>query len=57
MSSSDSQYSTADADGRRPVYRAWQSLGDVNPALMAGHSLGEYTAFVASGALAFSDAL
>lgn len=39
------------------VYRAWQSLGDVNPALMAGHSLGEYTALVASGALAFSDAL
>ncbi|MEO8992403.1 MAG: ACP S-malonyltransferase [Nitrosospira sp.] len=39
------------------VYRAWQSLGDVNPAIMAGHSLGEYTALVASGALAFSDAL
>ena len=39
------------------VYRAWQSLGDVNPAVMAGHSLGEYTALVASGALAFSDAL
>ncbi|WP_025040566.1 ACP S-malonyltransferase [Nitrosospira briensis] len=39
------------------VYRAWQSLGDVNPVLMAGHSLGEYTALVASGALAFSDAL
>lgn len=39
------------------VYRAWQSLGDVNPVLMAGHSLGEYTAMVASGALAFSDAL
>ncbi|BCT67514.1 ACP S-malonyltransferase [Nitrosospira sp. NRS527] len=39
------------------VYRAWQSLGDVNAALMAGHSLGEYTALVASGALAFSDAL
>jgi len=39
------------------VYRAWQSLGDVNPALMGGHSLGEYTALVASGALAFSDAL
>lgn len=39
------------------VYRAWQSLGNVNPVLMAGHSLGEYTALVASGALAFSDAL
>jgi [acyl-carrier-protein] S-malonyltransferase len=39
------------------VYRAWQSLGNVNPTIMAGHSLGEYTALVASGALAFSDAL
>ena len=39
------------------VYRAWQSLGNVNPAIVAGHSLGEYTALVASGALAFSDAL
>lgn len=39
------------------VYRAWQSLGNVNPVIMAGHSLGEYTALVASGALAFSDAL
>ena len=39
------------------VYRAWQSLNAPAPALMAGHSLGEYTALVAGGALAFSDAL
>src|SRR5476649_1317817 len=31
------------------VYRAWVSLGGVEPALVAGHSLGEYTALVAAG--------
>ena len=31
--------------------------GDVRPALAAGHSLGEYTALVAAGALTFEDAL
>ncbi len=39
------------------VYRAWTSLGGEQPALMAGHSLGEYTALVASEALSFADAL
>lgn len=39
------------------VYRAWQSLHAPVPALLAGHSLGEYTALVASGALQFADAL
>jgi [acyl-carrier-protein] S-malonyltransferase len=39
------------------VYRAWQSQNGPAPAIMAGHSLGEYTALVASGALAFADAL
>ena len=39
------------------VYRAWQSLGGTAPALLAGHSLGEYTALVAGGAIKFSDAL
>lgn len=39
------------------VYRAWQSQQGPQPALLAGHSLGEYTALVASGALAFADAL
>jgi len=39
------------------VYRAWESLGGVEPALLAGHSLGEYSALVASGAISFADAL
>lgn len=39
------------------VYRAWQSLNAPAPTMMAGHSLGEYTALVASGALKFADAL
>ena len=39
------------------VYRAWQSLNAPAPALLAGHSLGEYTALVVGGALKFTDAL
>ncbi|WON73268.1 ACP S-malonyltransferase [Nitrosospira sp. Is2] len=39
------------------VYRAWQSLGGPEPMLLAGHSLGEYSALVASGAMEFVDAL
>jgi [acyl-carrier-protein] S-malonyltransferase len=39
------------------VYRAWQAQQGAKPAMMAGHSLGEYTALVASGALDFADAL
>ena len=39
------------------AYRAWISLGGVDPALVAGHSLGEYTALVAAGVLSFRDAL
>jgi len=39
------------------AYRAWLAAGGPRPALLAGHSLGEYTALVAGGALAFRDAL
>ena len=39
------------------VYRAWQAAGGPTPAIVAGHSLGEYTALVAGGALAFRDAV
>ena len=39
------------------VYRAWQARHGATPAILAGHSLGEYTAMVASGALSFADAL
>jgi [acyl-carrier-protein] S-malonyltransferase len=39
------------------VYRAWAQHGGPAPALMAGHSLGEYTALVAAGALDFAEAL
>ncbi|MDO8465442.1 MAG: ACP S-malonyltransferase [Gallionella sp.] len=39
------------------VYRAWQGQGGAVPAMMAGHSLGEYTALVAAGAIHFADAL
>jgi [acyl-carrier-protein] S-malonyltransferase len=39
------------------TWRAWQQAGGAQPTVLAGHSLGEYTALVAAGALSFADAL
>ena len=39
------------------VWRVWQHAGGAVPGVMAGHSLGEYTALVCAGALDFTDAV
>ncbi len=39
------------------TWRIWQEKNGMQPAVMAGHSLGEYTALVCAGSLAFEDAV
>ena len=39
------------------IYRAWLAAGGKAPAIVAGHSLGEYSALVAAGVIPFHDAV
>jgi [acyl-carrier-protein] S-malonyltransferase len=39
------------------AWRVWQSRGGKTPSMLAGHSLGEYTALVCAGVIGFADAI
>lgn len=39
------------------LWRVWSDMGGLKPGWLAGHSLGEYTALVCSGALAYEDGI
>jgi [acyl-carrier-protein] S-malonyltransferase len=39
------------------TWRAYQAIGGAQPQVLAGHSLGEYTALVAANTISFADAL
>jgi len=39
------------------AWRAWTAATDIRPALMAGHSLGEYSAYVCSGAISLEEGM
>ena len=39
------------------VYRAWRAAGGAVPPVVAGHSVGEYSALVAAGVIAFKGAV
>ena len=39
------------------IWRLWQQMGGAQPAYVAGHSLGEYSALVCAGVIKFADAV